>query len=148
MLRSIRHATALLNIALTAACASVSTQVVPLGPTLHLAPSAGVEILLEKPNRPYREIALLESQGMVGDTEADLWQDAREKAQAIGADALVRLEVYRTVHPPIAYYDPFLTPYYSPFYPTPYFFPNPFPEYRVIPGGVAYTLKSLAIKYE
>jgi hypothetical protein len=148
MLRSISHGAALLAVLLAAACASVSTQIVPLAPALNLAPSTGVEILLEKPKRPHREIALLESRGMVGDTEADLWQDAREKAQAIGADALVRLEVYRTVHHPIVYYDPFLTPYYSPYYPTPYFFPNPFPEYRVIPGGVAYTLKSLAIKYE
>lgn len=129
------------------ACATVSTDVVPLSPGLKFTPTPSVDILFEKPRRPYREIALLESRGMVGDGEAQLWQDAREKAQALGADALIRLEVYRTVVPPVAVYDPFLTPYYSPFYPSPYFFAYPFPEYRVIPGGVAYTLKSIAIKY-
>jgi hypothetical protein len=133
---------------LMAGCATVSTEIVPLSPGLKFAPTASVDILLEKPQRPYREIALLESRGMVGDSEAQLWQDAREKAQALGADALIRVEVHKTMVPPVAVYDPFLTPYYSPFYPTPYFFPYPFPEYRVFPGGVAYTLKTVAIKYE
>lgn len=132
-------------------CATVSTEVVTLAPDLKLAPSQNVEILLEKPERPYREIALLESRGMVGDTEAQLWQDAREKAQQLGADALIRLEVYKTLVPPMVAYDPFFSPFYSPFYPRPYFYPYyypyPFPEYHVIPGGVEYTLKTLAIKY-
>lgn len=133
---------------LTAGCATVSTEIVPLSPGLKFAPTQNVDILFERPQRPYREIALLESRGMVGDSEVQLWQDARAKAQALGADALLRVDVYKTVVPPMAIYDPFLTPYYSPFYPTPYFFAYPFPEYRVLPGGVAYTLKTVAIRYE
>lgn len=137
---------------LTAGCATISTQVVPLSPERHFAPTQSVEILLEKPQRPYAEIALLESRGMVGDTEAQLWEDAREKAGALGADALIRLEVERTIRPPVVvydpFYDPFYSPFYSPFYPRPHFFyPYPFFDYRVIPGGVEYTLKTLAIKY-
>jgi hypothetical protein len=133
--------------ALATSCATVTTEVVPLRPGLTLPPTRDVEILLEKPQRPYRELALLESRGWIGDSEAQLWQDAREKARALGADALIRLELHRTVYPPVAYYDPFVTPYYSPFYPSPYFFPSPFPEYRVFPGGAAYTLKTMAISY-
>lgn len=128
-------------------CATVSTRVVPLAPELKLAPSQSVDILFEKPKRPYREIALLESRGMVGDTEGQLWQDARAKAQALGADALIRLEVDKTIVPPMVVYDPFLSPFYPSFYPHAHFYPYPFPEYRWIPGGVEYTLKSVAIKY-
>lgn len=133
---------------LTSACATVSTHVVSLATDTRYAPTQHVEILLEKPQRPYREIALLESRGMVGDTEVQLWQDAREKARSLGADALIRLEVVRTYRPPIVYYDPFLSPYYPWLYPHAHFYPGPFPEYRVMPGGVEYTLKTLAIKYE
>lgn len=132
---------------LVTACATVSTHVVPLTADLKLPPTQHVDILLEKPSRPYREIALLESRGMVGDAEAQLWEDARAKAQALGADALIRLEVERTYHPPVVYYDPFLSPYYPWFYPHAHFYPGPFPEYRVIPGGIEYTLKTMAIKY-
>lgn len=130
-------------------CATVSTQVVALDPALKLAPSQRVEILLEKPQRPYREIALLESRGMAGDGEVELLQDAREKAQALGADAIVRLEVEKTVHPPVVVYDPFFSPFYSRYslYHYPYFYPPYYADYRVIPGGTVYTLKTMAIKY-
>ena len=147
MHRFARLACLLIITALATSCATVTSEVVPLRPGVALPPTRDVEILLEKPQRPYRELALLESRGWIGDGEAQLWEDAREKARALGADALIRLEVYRTVYPPVAYYDPFLTPYYSPFYPSPYFFPSPFPEYRVFPGGAAYTLKTVAISY-
>lgn len=127
-------------------CASVSTQVVRLDPALKLPSSTNVEILFEKPRRPYREVALLESSGMVGDGEVALLEDAREKAKALGADAIVRLEVEKTIHPPVVVYDPFFMPFYSR-YPL-YHYPPYFAEYRVIPGGTVYTLKTLAIKYE
>jgi len=133
---------------LIGACATVSTRVVPLAADAKFAPTQHVDILFEKPQRAHREIALLESRGMTGDTEVQLWEDAREKARALGADALVRLELERTYHPPIVYYDPFLSPYYPWLYPHAHFYPGPFPDYRVIPGGIEYTLKTMAIKYE
>lgn len=129
-------------------CASVSTQVVRLDPALTLAASQSVEILFEKPRRPHREIALLESSGMVGDGEVALLEDAREKAQALGADAIVRLDLEKTIHPPVVVHDPFFSPFYSRYHLYPYFHPPYFAEYRVIPGGTVYTLKTLAIKYE
>lgn len=121
---------------------------VRLAPELKLPPSQSVEILFEKPERPYRELALLETRGLVGDTEVQLWQDARAHAQALGADALIRLELDKTVQPPMVVYDPlFYGPYYPSWYPHPFFYPYAYPEYRVIPGGPIYTLKSMAIKY-
>jgi hypothetical protein len=147
MFRSLAPIIATVAALLVSGCATVSTQVVRFEPAVQFAPTQSVEILLEKPQRPYREIALLESRGMVGDSEIALWQDAREKAQVLGADALIRLEVDKTVQLPVVLYDPFFSPFYSPYYPHRYFFPPYFTEYRVIPGGPAYTLKTVAIKY-
>ncbi len=129
-------------------CATVSTRVVPLDPALKLAPSQRVEILLEKPQRPHTEIALLESRGVAGGGEAELLEDARRTAQALGADAIVRIEVEKTMQPPVAVYDPFYSPFYSPYllYRYPYF-GRYHGEYRLIGGGTVYTLKALAIKY-
>ena len=130
-------------------CATVTTRVVPLDPALKFAPTQRVEILLEKPPRPYTGIALLESRGMVGGDESELLEDAREKARALGADAIIRLEVEKTVQQPVAIYDP----PYSPFFPQyslfhyPHFHPPYYGGYRMIGGGTLYTLKALAIKY-
>jgi hypothetical protein len=147
MFRHLATVVTVVAASLISGCATVSTEIVMLEPGLQLVPSQRVDILLDKPQRPYREIALLESRGMVGDSEAALWHDAREKAQMLGADALIRLEVDKTVQPPTIFYDPFFSPFYSPYYPYGHFFPPYFTEYRVIPGGTVYTLKSVAIKY-
>lgn len=132
-------------------CATVSTQVVPLNPAQVYPPTQFVEVLLEKPARAHVEIALLESRG---DSEAGLFNHAREKAGALGADAIVRLEIERQVHPPVAVYDPWHDPFYwgpypyrhrrySPFFP----FHPPLGAYHVLPGGFSYVLKAAAIRY-
>jgi hypothetical protein len=141
---------ATISVVVFSGCATVSTQVVPLDPSLRLAPSQRVEILLEKPRRPYAEIALLESRGIAGGGEAELLEDARLKAREIGADAIVRLEVEKSVQPPVMVYDPIFSPFYYPypFYRHPYVYPPFYGEYRLIGGGTVYTLKALAIKYE
>jgi hypothetical protein len=135
---------------LLSGCAAVSTQVVPLDPSLTLAPTERVEILLEKPRRPYTELALLESRGIAGGSESELLDDARDKARTLGADAIVRLELEKTVLPPVVVYDPPFAPFYYgyPFRRYPHFHPPYFGEYRVLAGGTVYTLKTLAIKYE
>ena len=130
-------------------CAMVSTHVVQLDPARTYAPTQNVEVLLEKPQRPYTEIALLESRGEVGITEAELLNHARDKARSIGADAIVRVEADRMYHPPVAIYDPWPDPFYShwryrPFPP----YAHPWGTYRVIGGGYSQTLKALAIKYK
>lgn len=140
-------------LALTAACA-VNTRVVQLNPAQVYPPTQSVEVLLQKPARPYVEIALLESEGT---SEADLLNDAREKAKALGADAIVRQDLQPVYHEPTAVYDPFYDPFYYghyrwrpyPFYGSPWgpaWGPYPYP-YRVVGGGYTYVLKALAIKF-
>ena len=129
-----------------AACETVSTRVVPLNPAVQHPPTQNVEILLEKPTRPYVEIALIESRGF---SEAALLNDARDKARALGADAIVRIAIERVDYPPVAVYDP----WFDPFYWGPYrhgrfpIFPQPWGPYRVVGGGSEYVLKAMAVKY-
>ena len=134
-----------------AGCASVNTQVVQLGPARHFSPTQNVEVLLQKPARPFTEIALIESRGEIGASEADLLNDAREKAKALGADAIVKTELERVYHQPVPMYDPWYDPLYFGYYRYRPFPPFPQPwagPYRLIGGGVSYTLKALAIKYQ
>jgi hypothetical protein len=137
-------------LALTA-CASVTTQVVPLGAPQSYPPTQTVEVLLQPPTRPYTDIALIESHGEVGVSEADLLNDARERARTLGADAIVKTGLEPTYYQPFPVYDPWYDPLfygyyrYRPFPP----FPQPWTgPYRFVGGGVSYTLKSTAIKYQ
>jgi hypothetical protein len=130
---------------LLGACA-VTTHVVPLNSAVQYPPTQHVEVLLQKPERPHVEIALLESRG---DSEAELLNAAREKAKTLGADAIVRLETQRVYHPPVAVYDPWYDPFYSGFrHFRPYgYYPDPWGPYRVVGGGYSYVLKSMAVKF-
>ncbi|HYC47659.1 MAG TPA: hypothetical protein VED01_19455 [Burkholderiales bacterium] len=128
------------------ACATVSTQIVELNPAQKYPPTQSVEVLLQKPTRPHVEIALIESHG---GSEAEMLNDAREKARALGADAIVRTEAERQYHPPVAVYDPWFDPFwYGPYHYRP-FPPYPYPggAYRVVGGGYSYLLKVVAIRY-
>ena len=140
-----------------AGCASVTTQVTVFDPAYRYAPTQNVVVLLDYPARPHIKIALIEAQGTAGGSESELLEDARKKAQALGADAIVRLEVVSVYQPPVRVYDPWYgDPFYwrygypyLPFYayPSPY---GPFPfygDYRSVGGGNVQTLKAVAIKY-
>jgi hypothetical protein len=129
-----------------AACASVSTQVVEFKPAQKYPPTQYVEVLLEKPTRPHLEIALIESRG---GSEAEMLNDARRKAGALGADAIVKLETERLYHEPVAVYDPWYDPFYWGYYRHPAFGPimHPWGPYRMVGGGYTYVLKALAVKY-
>ena len=130
------------------------TRVVRLDPTQTFPPTQSVEVLLQKPQRPYVEIALLESEGA---SEADLLNDAREKAKGLGADAIVHQGTERVYHEPMTVYDPWYDPLYYghyrwrpyPFYGSPWgpaWGPYQY-SYRVVGGGYSYVVKALAIKY-
>ena len=133
-----------LTIAALAGCASVATQVTLLDPAHQYAPTQNVAILFDFPPQPYVKIALIEAQGTVGGSESELLEDARKKAQALGADAVVRLEVTSVYQPPVRAYDPwygdaFYWRYRYPYRPS-YFYPysyGPYAygEYRWIGGG-------------
>ena len=149
----------LLIAAVVAGCASVATQVTLLDPALKYAPTQSVTILFDYPPQPHVKIALIEAEGMAGGSEAELLEQARKKAQALGADAIVRLEVSSIYQPPMPVYDPWFDyPFYPryrfayrPFLIYPYAYtPFPFPrdDYRWVAGGNVQTLKAVAIKYE
>lgn len=135
-----------------AGCSTVSTQIVELNPTQKYPPTQSVEVLLQKPTRPHTEIALIESRG---ESEAELLNDAREKAKALGADAIVKLETERIYHEPVPVYDPWFDPFYWPHYRWPYYrwpygplgYPWAPGPYRYVGGGFSYVLKTSAIRY-
>ena len=148
---------ALLPALFLGACAAVLTHVVPLNPAQTFPPTQFVEVLLEKPTRAYVEIALIESHG---DSEAQLLNDAREKAAAIGADAIIRVQTERIFHEPVAVYDPLFDPFYgysrnyrrryaTPFGPDLYPGPwnGPWGAYQMVPGYYSYVLKATAVKF-
>ena len=139
-----------------AGCATVTTHITLLDPAHSYAPTQNVVLLLDYPPRPHIKIALIEAQGMAGGSEAELLLDARKKAQALGADAMVRVEVTSVYQPPVRVYDPWYgNPFYSryrypsrAFYPYPYFYgPYPYGDYVWMGGGNVQTLKAVAIKY-
>jgi hypothetical protein len=142
----------LATLALTlAGCAAIDTHVVALDPAQHYAPSANVEVLLQKPTRPYTEVGLIESRGDIGISELALLEDAREKAKALGADAIIRTETQSLYHPPVAVYDPWYDPLYFGYYRyrTVLAYPYPWGEtYRLLGGGVSYVLKAVAIRFQ
>ena len=80
-----------LVIAALGGCASVATQITLLDSARQYAPTQNVVLLLDYPPQPHVKIALIEAQGMAGGSEAELLEAARKKAQALGADAVVRL---------------------------------------------------------
>jgi hypothetical protein len=137
-------------------CASVSTQVTVLEPAQKFAPTQNIPILMDYPARAHAKIALIEVEGTIGGGEGTLLEEARKRAQALGADAVVRTDFSGVYYPPVKVYDPW---YGDPFYwhfrysHRPYYFyppgygPYPYGEYRWIGGGTAPTLKAMAIRY-
>ncbi|HUL41987.1 MAG TPA: hypothetical protein VLV32_08815 [Burkholderiales bacterium] len=139
-----------------AGCASVTSQVTVFDPTRHYAPTQNVVILLRFPQRPHTNIGLIEAKGTVGGSESELLEVAREKARALGADALVRLDVTSVYEPPLpVFYPGYGGPFlwcpgyrYGPYYYPPYAYgPYPLGSYGWTEGGNVQTLKAVAIKY-
>lgn len=133
-------------LALLSGCATVATEVVQYHPSVQYPPTQSVEVLLQKPARPHVDIGLIEARG---GSEAELLNTAREKARALGANAIIKLEVERVYHEPVPIYDPWYDPFYFGYYrhrPYP-LFPHPWGPYRYVGGGFSYVLKAAAIRY-
>jgi hypothetical protein len=144
-IRHLRHLFVAIAVLACAACTSV-TRVVELNPAQKYPPTTHVDVYLQKPDRPHVEIALIESRG---ESEAQMLNDAREKAAQLGADAIIRTQVHTEYHPPYAVYDPWYDPWfwgyrYHPWSP---FYPHPWGGYRVVGGYNSYLMKAVAIKY-
>jgi len=139
-----------------AGCASVSTEITVLDPAQKFAPTEHVVILFEYPPQPYVKVALIEAQGLAGGSESEVLEEARKRARALGADAIVRLEVAAVYHPPVRVYDPAYSNMFYPYYRYPYrsfyyprypYSPFPYDGYRWVGGGDVQTLKAVAIRY-
>lgn len=150
MVRAIVLAAALLALG---GCAGVRTHVALLEPGIAYAATDSVQVLLRPPERKYREIAKLESQGAVGEPETALIEDLREKARRIGAHAVILEDTTVDRRPPVVLWDPWPPPpmwypyrwYGRGFWHDPYLFPYDQP--RILPGGNAYTVRAIAIRY-
>ena len=141
-------------IALSLAGCAATTSVVLLDPSKRYAPSESVQILLKAPQRDYVEIAKLESTGLIGEPEPKVLEDARMRAQEIGADAIIVIESSSVYQPPMLIQEPwppYLPWYYDRwhgysywYYPPPFAYPF---ATTTLPGGTVYTVRSIAIKY-
>ena len=155
MVRSMLRAATGIAIVAVSGCASVTSHVTVFDPTVHYQPTQLVVILLAFPSQPHVNIALIEAEGTAGGSEAQLLDVAREKAQALGADALVRLEVISAYQPPVpVFFGGYGGPTYwgcgypyGPYYYLPYYGPYPPGSYGWTSGGMVQTLKAIAIKY-
>lgn len=153
---TIRHATlAGLLLLLCAGCAT-TTSVVVLDPAERHAPTADVRILLEPPDRPHRVIAKLESRGEPGEPHTRVLEHARQRAATLGAHAIVVVETQSRYVPPVVIQDPWPPQWswyhdrhfgYRYWFRPPPYHPFAMPD-RVLPGGEAYVVRSVAIRFE
>jgi len=66
-----------------------TTRVVMLYESANYPPTTNVEILSAAPDRPCKAIAILETTGPANTPLPDLLESMRQKAKAIGADAII-----------------------------------------------------------
>lgn len=52
-------------------------------------PSSSVDVLTEKPSRPYEQFAIVETQGSLNQPVSDMIDGLRKKAMEVGADAVI-----------------------------------------------------------
>lgn len=95
----------------------------------HYAPTKHVEILLDKPQQPYKVIAVLETHGALNMSQTSLLNALRKKARSVGADAVLLIADTSQQTSPGLMFNPWLG------------------GYETLPGGVRPGVRALAIKY-
>jgi hypothetical protein len=89
-----------------------------------------VQILQQVPDKPYTQIAVLESRGAVGTSLPDLLQSMQKKAEEIGADAIIPTQNASEQSPQGIIYNPWLG------------------GYQTLGGGRIPVIRGIAIKYK
>ena len=113
---------------LAAGCSTPRTSAVMLNNSTTYSPTSNIEILMRTPEKPYIEMALLESPE--GFNVPDLLIEMKDMAKQLGADALLYVNESIRQHPPSTTYMPITGGYQS-------------------IGGVTYIkVKAIAIKYK
>ena len=115
-------------VTLIAGCATTSVTRVDSGTTY--SPTEHVELLFDQPDRPYTTIAVLESRGPIGLGLPELLEDMKEKAKAVGADAVIPIQDASQQQAPGLIYNPWLG------------------GYQTIGGGTIPGVRGIAIKYQ
>lgn len=110
-----------------AGCATTSAVMLESG--VSYPPTENVQILTETPKRAFKQIAMLEARGPVNTPITDLLESMRQKAAAIGADAVIPTENASTQTQPGLMYNPWLG------------------GYQTIGGGTIPVIRGVAIKY-
>lgn len=116
----------LLALAITG-CATTSAVMLEGGATY--PPTSNVQILTQPPTRAFKQIAMLEARGPVNTPITDLLESMKQKAAAIGADAVIPTENASTQTQPGLMYNPWLG------------------GYQTIGGGTIPIIRGVAIKY-
>lgn len=114
--------------ALLAGCAQTSAVV--LDPSKSYPPTSNVEILVGPPTRSYVPIAMLEAIAPVGTPLPQLLESMRQKAMAVGADAVIPTENASREVPQGVMFNPWLG------------------GYQTIGGGQVPIIRGIAIKYQ
>jgi hypothetical protein len=92
-------------------------------------PTQNVQILTQVPTRPFKQIAMLEARGPVNTPITDLLESMKQKAAAIGADAVIPTQDASTRQQQGLMYNPWLG------------------GYQTIGGGTLPVIRGVAIKY-
>lgn len=108
-------------------CATTSAVMLESGVTY--PPTQNVEILTQAPTRPFKQIALLEARGPVNTPITDLLESMKQKAAAIGADAVIPTQDASTRQQQGLIYNPWLR------------------GYQTVGGGTLPVIRGVAIKY-
>lgn len=108
-------------------CATTSAVMLESGVTY---PSTqNVQIITEPPNRPFKQIAMLEARGPMNTPLTALLESMRQKAAAIGADAVIPTQDASTHQQQGLMYNPWLG------------------GYQTIGGGTIPIIRGVAIKF-
>jgi hypothetical protein len=121
------RAVSLLAVLVLSGCATTSAVMLE---GAHSYPSTNnVQILTEPPNRPFKQIAMLEATGPVGTSMPDLLASMKQKAAEVGADAVIPTENASFQQQSGIMYNPWLG------------------GYQTIGGGTVPVIRGIAIKY-
>jgi len=117
----------LLTALILAGCANTSAVMLESG--VKYPPTQNVQILTQPPTRAFKQIAMLEARGPVNTPMTDLLESMKEKAAAIGADAVIPTQDASTRQQQALMYNPWLG------------------GYQTIGGGTLPVIRGIAIKY-
>ncbi len=119
----------LLAVLFLSSCATTTTSAVMFESGESYPPTKNVQILIQEPIQPFKQIALLEARGMLNTPIPDLLESMRKKAAAIGADAVIPIQYESTQQQQGIMYNPWLG------------------GYQTIGGGTLPVIRGIAIKY-